>query len=77
MKTIRIPKVKVLELLKFDSCSFTDYDTYTDYTFELVFDSYTRFKEGNSNFLYVTFIDLSSLLYDRVVSIEGLTVIVV
>lgn len=73
METIRIPKGKVLELLKKDACSFADYDSYRNYEIELT-DSYTRIE---GYVIYVTFEGLSSLLYDRVVSTEGLTVIVV
>lgn len=77
MDTIKIPKEKVLELLNRDECKFLDYDSYTDYTFELVLDSYTRFKEGSDSFVYITFKDLALLLYDRSFSFSYTNVIVV
>lgn len=77
MDTIKIPKEKVLELLNRSRCKFSDYDSYTDYEIELVLDSYTRFKEGFSTYIYITFKDLASLLYDRNCSFGYTTVIVV
>jgi len=77
MDTIKIPKEKVLELLNKDCCKFSDYGNYTDYEFELVLDSYTRFKEGTDNYVYITFKDLASLLYDRNCSFDYTNVIVV
>lgn len=77
MDTIKIPKEKVVGLINRSHCKFSDYDSYTDYEVELVLDSYTRFKEGSSTHIYITFKDLASLLYDRNCSFECTTVIVV
>ena len=78
MTTIDIPKEKVLELIIKDTCSFYDYVNYNSLEINVVFDSYTELKEfEGASKLQLTFKDLSSLLFDRVVSVSDVLLITV
>ncbi len=78
MTTISIPKERVLELIKKDTCSFYDYNNYNTLEINIVFDSYTELKEfEGANKLQLTFKDLSSLLFDKVVSVSDVLLITV
>lgn len=66
MITIKIPKQCVLELIKENTCTFYERYLYTDITIDIVWNSYSEFRETD-NKLILTFEDLSILLFDRVV----------
>lgn len=71
MTTISIPKEKVLELIKKDTCKFYDYTNYSNLDINVIFDSTTDLKEfEDGTTLQLTFKDLSSLLFDRVVKVS-------
>jgi hypothetical protein len=71
MTTILIPKEKVLELIKTDTCGFYDYTNYNSLDIDIVFDSSTTLKEyEGASKLQLTFRDLSSLVFDRVVKVS-------
>lgn len=77
MTTITLTKENVLQLIKNDTCSFYDYDNYNPLEINIVFDSITELKEFEcSSILQLTFKDLSSLLFDRVVINELLLITV-
>ena len=79
MTTISIPKENALELIKNDTCRFYDYNSYLAVEINVVFYSTTKLKEFESALkLSLTFRDLSSLLFDKVVKVsDALTIIVV
>jgi hypothetical protein len=64
MTSISIPREKVLELIKKDTCNFYERSLYLDITIDIVFDSYTELK---GSILELTFKDLANLLFDKVV----------
>ncbi|HSE99814.1 MAG TPA: hypothetical protein VLA48_02870 [Nitrososphaeraceae archaeon] len=72
MTTIFIPKEKMLELIKNDTCGFYDYTSYNSLDIDIVFDSTTTLKEyDGASRLNLAFKDLSSLLFDRVVKVSN------
>ena len=71
MTIITLTKENVLQLIKKDTCSFYDYDNCNSLEINIVFDSITELKEfESSSKLQLTFKDLSSLLFDRVVKVN-------
>lgn len=78
MTTISIPKENILELIKNDTYGFYDSTNYNSLEINIVFDSVTRLEEyDGSSKLQLTFKDLSSLLFDRVVKVnDELTIFV-
>ncbi len=78
MKTvISIPKERVLQLIKKETCSLYDY-TLGSLEINITYDNWTELKEfENSSILSLTFKDLSSLLFDRVVNVGDELVITV
>ncbi len=78
MTTISIPKENILELIKNDTCGSYDSTNYNSLEINIVFDSVTRLEEyDGASKLQLTFKDLSSLLFDRVVKVnDELTIFV-
>lgn len=74
MRNIFIPKEKVLELIKKDTCKFYERSLCSDITV-FVFDDYTEFCEFNY-ILHLSFKDLATLLFDRVIVTDSLTITV-
>jgi hypothetical protein len=78
MVTITIPKEKVLTLIKKDTCTYYDYTNYITIEINIVFDSYSRLEEfESSSILYITFKDLSILLFERLVRVSEELLLVV
>lgn len=78
MTTISITKENILRLIKNDTCSFYDYTNYNTLEINIVFDSMTELKEyESSSKLQLTFKDLSSLLFDRIVKVSDELIIIV
>lgn len=78
MTTISIPKEKVLELIKKYTCNFYDYINYYTLEINVIFDSVTKLEDFEfSSKLDLTFKDLSSLLFDRVVTVSDVLLITV
>jgi hypothetical protein len=69
--TIRITKENVLNLIKNDTCNFYDYDNYYTLEVNVVFDSITKLEEFEcSAKLQLTFKDLATLLFDKVLKVS-------
>lgn len=73
MELIKIPKAEVIELIKKDSCTFYEQESYTDIKVTVV--------EGRTDlegeYLYISSDTLANLLFDKIYSDNYLTVLVV
>jgi hypothetical protein len=74
---IDIPKVKVLELIKKDNCSFYDYINYVSLEINVTENDTKLTEFENSNKLDLSFKDLSSLLFDRVIKVQSVYELVI
>lgn len=73
MEIIKIPKAKILELIKKDSCTFYEQESYTDIKVTVV----EGRTESKGEYLRISSDDLASLLFDKIYSDNYLTVLVV
>lgn len=73
MEVIKIPKAKILELIKKDSCTFYEQESYTDIKVTVV-ESRTDLE---GEYLYISSDALATLLFDKIYSDRYLTVLVV
>lgn len=71
MKIISIPKERILELIKKDICSYYDYYINSSLEINVVYHKCTELKQFNSSaILELSFSDLATLLFDRVIIVS-------
>jgi len=73
MEVIKIPKTKILELIKKDSCTFYEHESYTDIKVTVI----ENRTDLEGEYLYLSSDALANLLFDKIYSDSYLTVLVV